>query len=63
MKLKLEKDIKVAVEINGVNYINMDNGQLFQNIDDEDNQILFYIKSPTEQKEIKIKLVKEKTTE
>jgi len=63
MKLKLEKDIKVAVEINGVNYINMDNGQLFQNIDDEDNQILFYIKSSTEQKEIKIKLVKEKTVE
>jgi len=57
MKLTLEKDIKVAVEVNGEKFIGSENGVLYQSIND--TEILLYIKSEAEGKEIKIKIAKD----
>lgn len=56
MNLKLEKDLKVAVEIDGQNIISMDNGVLYQYMDE--NDILLYIKND-KGKEVKIKISKD----
>ena len=59
MKLKLEKDVKVAVEINNQPFITGEEGVLYQNLDDNDNEILLYIKTNNQSpKEIKIKITK-----
>jgi len=57
MKLTLEKDIKVAVEVNGEKFIGSETGSLYQSI--TDTEILLYIKSETDGKEIKIKIAKD----
>ena len=59
MRLKQEKDITVAVEINGAIFIGSENGVLYQHLDDDKDEILLYIKSNNEPKEIKIKISKE----
>lgn len=57
MKLTLEKDLKVAVEVNGEKFIGSETGILYQSITDTD--ILLYIKSEPDSKEIKIKIAKD----
>ncbi|NMC58559.1 MAG: hypothetical protein GYA51_04110 [Candidatus Methanofastidiosa archaeon] len=57
MKLTLEKDLKVAVEVNGAKFIGSEEGVLYQSI--TDTEILLYIKSEPEGKEIKIKIAKD----
>lgn len=57
MKLTLEKDLKVAVEVNGAKFIGSEEGVLYQSI--TDTEILLYIKSELEGKEIKIKIAKD----
>lgn len=57
MKLTKEKNIKVAVELNGEKYITSEEGILFQN-SESINEILLYIKSEDNSKEIKIKIMK-----
>ena len=59
MKLKLEKDVSVAVEVDKKIFIESENGVLYQSIDD--NEILLYIKSEDETKEIKIRIFKGET--
>ena len=56
MKLNLEKDVKAAVEINNVKFIEADNSVLYQSI--ENNEIFLYIRSNNESKEIKIRITK-----
>lgn len=56
MKLTLEKDMKTAIEINGVKFIEAENSTLYQNI--ENNEIFLYIKSNNENKELKIRIIK-----
>jgi len=57
MKLALEKDIKVAAEVNGEKFIGSEEGILYQSI--TDTEILLYIKTDPEGKEIKIKIAKD----
>lgn len=63
MKLKLEKDISVAVEINGGSFISSSEGVLYQYISDNDDEILLYIKSEKDPKELKIKITKNVSNE
>jgi len=60
MKLKLEKDVKVAVEINGQKFVGLEDGILYQSIDDKEDEVFIFIKSSTDNKEMKIKMIKEK---
>lgn len=60
MKLTPEDKCKVAAEVNGEKIISLENGKLFQHIDNEKGEILLYIKSDFEQQEIKIRITKEK---
>ena len=55
MNLKLAKDVKAAVEINGHVFISFENNNLYEYIDE--NEALIYIKS-NDGNEIKIKIVK-----
>lgn len=57
MELIREKDIKVAVQLNGESYINSLEGILFQRI--EDDKAFLMIKSEKGDKEIKIQIVKD----
>lgn len=57
MELNREKDIKVAVQLNGESYINSLEGILFQRI--EDDKAFLMIKSENGDKEIKIQIVKD----
>lgn len=57
-KLKLEKDIKAAVQINGVPFVSLEDSMLYQDTEDP-NEILIYIKTQDSSKEIKIRIVKE----
>lgn len=52
MKLKLEKDINVAVEVDGKSFISSDKGLLYESITDK--EIFLYIKNKDDNKEIKI---------
>jgi len=54
-ELKLQEKVKAAVEVNSEVIINMENSQVFENIDNE--EALFYIKS-NDGKEIKIRFAK-----
>jgi len=56
--MKLEKDIKAAVEIDGQVVISMENSQVFQNIGKE--EAFLYIKS-TDGKEVKVRFLKNET--
>lgn len=53
MKLILEKDLKIAVEVDGKIFISTEEGVLYQSIDD--NEILLYVKN-NKDKEIKVKI-------
>jgi len=57
MKLTLEQNISVAVEVNGEKFVGSEDGILYQQINDK--EILLYIKSKTEEKEIKIRILKQ----
>lgn len=57
MKLTFEKDLKVAVEVNGEPFINLEKGVLYQSIGD--NEAYLYIKNTDKDKEIKIKIIKD----
>ena len=57
MELSREKDIKVAVQLNGETYINSLEGILFQRV--EDDKVFLLIKSGNGEKEIKIQIVKD----
>lgn len=60
MKLTLEKDLKVAVEINGQNIVNFDNGILYQHLDEVKGDMFLYIKS-NDGNEVKIRIAKTAT--
>ncbi len=57
MELTREKNIKVAVQLNGESYITTLEGLLYQKI--EDDKAFFMIKSQNGEKEIKIEIVKD----
>ena len=57
MELTREKNIKVAVQLNGESYINSLEGLLYQRI--EDDKVFLMIKSQNGEKEIKIQIVKD----
>lgn len=57
MDLKFEKNVKVSVEIDGKPFIKIDEGIFYQNI--KDKEAFFYIKNTDENKEIKIKFLKD----
>lgn len=61
MEVKLHENIQAAVEVDGTLIINMENSQVFENIDKE--EAFFYIKSTSDAsgnpgKEIKIRFKK-----
>lgn len=56
MKLKIEKDVKVAVQINGEAFITSEDGVLWERV--EDDKAFFMIKSNKDEKEIKIQITK-----
>ncbi len=56
MNLTLEKDVTVAVEINGGVFIDSSKGTLYRHIDDD--EIYLYIKNLDNQNEVKIKISK-----
>ena len=57
MKLTLEKDVKIAVEVNGEIFVGEETGVLYQFIDKD--VVFLYVKSSNdEKKEIKIKITK-----
>lgn len=58
MELKLQPDIKAAVEIDGQPIINLENSVVYENIGKE--EAFLYIKSIIDNKEIKIKFLKNK---
>jgi hypothetical protein len=59
MKLTLEKDLKVAVELNGEKFVGIEDGILYQQM--TDTEILIYIKSKDDEtKELKLRIIKEK---
>ena len=57
MKLKKEENLKVAIEVDGSSFITAETGILFQNVED-DNELFFYIKDSSTNKEIKIRIWK-----
>ena len=57
-KLKKQTDLKVAVQVNGEPFILGGDGLLMEYVDDE--KALLYIKSKDSDKEIKIRIEKEK---
>jgi len=57
MKLKFEEDIKVAVEIDGKPFITLEEGILYEYVGDDEAYL--YIKNTDENKEIKIKIIKD----
>jgi len=57
MKLKREENLKVAIEVDGSSFITAETGILFQNVEDE-NELFFYIKDSSINKEIKIRIWK-----
>ena len=59
MKLKLERDLKVAVQINGKSFINSLEGLFYQKIGEE--EALFLIRSEDGNKEIKIRISLDKS--
>ena len=56
MKLSMEKELNVAIEIDGKIFINSKEGILYQSM--SDNEILLLIKNDKEDKEVKIKINK-----
>lgn len=59
MKLTLEKEIKVAVEINGEKFVGVEDGIIYQQMDDK--EIFLFIKSKDdENKELKLRIIKER---
>lgn len=56
MKLKFEEGVKVAVEVDGNPFITMQEGLLFEQI--EDDKAFLYIKTEDEKKQIKIRIEK-----
>jgi hypothetical protein len=60
MKLTLEKDIKIAVELNGEMFLNIDDGMLYQSTENEDEIFLFLKSNKDDKKEIKIRMIKQK---
>lgn len=57
MKLKIEQEVKAFIEINGESFISSEESLVYQNTDNP-NEILMYIKSKNDSKEIKIKITK-----
>lgn len=57
MKLTLEKDIRVAADINGEKFVGLEDGVLYQHMTDD--EIFLFIKSKNEEKELKIRIIKE----
>ena len=57
MKLKKEETLKVAIEVDGSSFISAETGVLFQNVEDK-NELFFYIKDTSSNKEIKIRIWK-----
>jgi len=57
-KLKKQENLKVAVQVDGVPFILGGDGILFESVDD--STALLYIKSKDSDKEIKIKIEREK---
>jgi hypothetical protein len=58
MELKLQPEIRAAVEIDGTLAIDFNNSMVYENIDKE--EAFFYIKTPDDSKQIKIRFVKPK---
>jgi hypothetical protein len=56
MKLSMEKELNVAIEIDDKIFINSKEGILYQSM--SDNEILLLIKNDKEDKEVKIKINK-----
>jgi hypothetical protein len=57
MELKLAKDIKAAVELDGQAVISLENSIVYESID-TNGEAFIYIKSTIEGKELKIRFVK-----
>lgn len=56
MELKLQPNIKAAVEIDGVLTIDFNNSVVYETIENE--EAFFYIKTPDDSKQVKIRFVK-----
>lgn len=58
MELKLQPEIKAAVEIDGTLIIDFNNSVVYETIEGE--EAFFYIKTPDDSKQIKVRFVKAK---
>jgi len=56
MKLKREKDVNIAVEVNGEKFISLEDGIVYQTSNDK--EILICVKTKNEDKEIKMRIIK-----
>lgn len=57
MELKLQKGLKVVVQVDGSTYISSLEGRLFERI--EDDKAFLMIKSEDGKKEVKIQIIKD----
>ena len=57
MELRLQKGLKVVVQIDGSTYINSLEGRLFERV--EDDKAFLMIKSEDGKKEVKIQIIKD----
>ena len=58
MELKLQPDIKAAVEMDGALQIDFNNSLVYESIENE--EAFLFVKSPDDSKQIKIRFVKVK---